>query len=377
MVFNMGTLKVQISTNNGASWTDSSFSVTGQVQTGHTSPWTQASVDLSPYIGQTIMLRFHGTTGADYTSDMAIDYVSITDALYANSKNTTLFYENFDANNGGWVASNTSGSTTWTYDTGTTLTSEAGYWRTNPWNNYSTNSSAYLTSPTAISTTGYQNVSFHIDIKHDTDNDPDDGAQIEYTTNAAGTSGWTRLGSVGNGNYWYNDDDVPGIASTEDGWSGLNFENAQSNSKYVEASIADVALDNQATIWFRVRFGSDSSNTDGGVSIDNVVVKGDPMVATPDPTLGPGDVRGDLRLWLKGNTNTSTTTDNTAISSWGDEAFDNDAIAYSTYQPLFKDNATDNLNHNPVIEFTRANQHHMKGKGGYHTQDLLHRFKTK
>ncbi len=77
----MGTLKIQVSTNNGGSWADIGTSISGQQHAGHTTPWSSTTINLSAYIGQTVMLRFHATTGADYRSDMCIDGVSITDTI--------------------------------------------------------------------------------------------------------------------------------------------------------------------------------------------------------------------------------------------------------------------------------------------------------
>lgn len=66
----MGTLKVQIS-SNGSTWTDL-WSKSGDQ--GNT--WNTANIDL-PTSDQVITLRFRGTTGNNYTSDIAIDQLSI------------------------------------------------------------------------------------------------------------------------------------------------------------------------------------------------------------------------------------------------------------------------------------------------------------
>ena len=288
----------------------------------------------------------------------------------SGSNNTTIYYENFDANDGGWLSSTPGGKNgSWVYDTGTTLVAEAGYWRINPFNNYPNNCETYLTSPSAISTLGFTNVTIHFDIRFDTDADVDDGMQIQYTTDASGTTGWTRLGNNGDGTNWYNDTDVDGIANNEHGWTGLNYENAQSASKFLEAYVPNAILNNQSTLWFRVLFASDGSNSDDGVAIDNVIVKGDYITPPGDPIAGPAHVNSDLKLWLKADQGTSTSTDNASLSFWSDQAYNNDAVAYGTYQPLFKDNGTDNLNYNPTVLFEEVNNHHMKGKGGYHSQD--------
>ena len=78
---NMGTLSVDVSTNGGASWDLGVWSKSGAQQWKTNSMWGQATVDLAPYGGRTgVVVRFRGTTGTDYRSDMAIDAIRILDA---------------------------------------------------------------------------------------------------------------------------------------------------------------------------------------------------------------------------------------------------------------------------------------------------------
>ncbi len=73
----MGTLNVQVSTDQGATWTLPLFSVSGD----QGDVWNLAVVDLSAYCGQTIMYRFNGITGTDFTSDIAIDNILVDDGF--------------------------------------------------------------------------------------------------------------------------------------------------------------------------------------------------------------------------------------------------------------------------------------------------------
>ena len=78
---NMGTLSVDVSTNGGASWNLGVWSKSGAQQWKTNSMWGQATVDLAAYGRRTnVVVRFRGTTGTDYRSDMAIDAVRILDA---------------------------------------------------------------------------------------------------------------------------------------------------------------------------------------------------------------------------------------------------------------------------------------------------------
>ncbi|RKE94940.1 LamG-like jellyroll fold domain-containing protein [Ichthyenterobacterium magnum] len=74
----MGDLFVEVSTNNGLSYPTILWSQIGRVQTSHTQAWNLVNIDLSAYLGQTIMIRFRGLTGPNYRSDICIDDISLT-----------------------------------------------------------------------------------------------------------------------------------------------------------------------------------------------------------------------------------------------------------------------------------------------------------
>ena len=53
--------------------------------------WLQETIDLSPYTGNIVNIRFRGVTGNDYRSDMAIDDINITSTLNIESVTTNEF----------------------------------------------------------------------------------------------------------------------------------------------------------------------------------------------------------------------------------------------------------------------------------------------
>ena len=283
----------------------------------------------------------------------------------------TIYYENFDASNGGWNATNPGGNTVWTYGTnGVEPGTEGNYWYTSNYNNYSNNSNTYATSPT-LNMVGYNNLFIHLDIRYDTDADPLDGMNIEYSTNNGIT--WNLLGAyaatpVGQ---WYNTDDVSALGSGVDGWSGRNGGGAGSGrSDFRRASIAlPPSLNDNPLARIRVRFASNGSTTANGVNFDNVFIKGDPITPFANPADGPANITDNLKLWLKANSNTSTTIDGTALDNWSDSAFDNDAVGISTNRPTYRNNSLDNINHNPVIDFNTAADTELKSKGGFYTEE--------
>ncbi|MEC5173497.1 hypothetical protein [Chryseobacterium nepalense] len=67
----------------------------------------------------------------------------------------------------------------------------------------------------------------------------------------------------------------------------------------------------------------------------------------------PGGV--DLeKLWLRADDGTSATVDNSSVSQWNDQSgYDNNAVqAVASKQAVYRNNATDNINFNPVMKFT-------------------------
>jgi hypothetical protein len=73
----VGTLNVNLSTNNGLTYPVNLRSFSGNLG----NVWNQDVIDLSAYIGQTIKIRFSltsGSTGSGWSSDIAIDNVNFT-----------------------------------------------------------------------------------------------------------------------------------------------------------------------------------------------------------------------------------------------------------------------------------------------------------
>ena len=74
---NIGSLKVDVSSDDGANW-ETLQTITGQQQTASDDDWRQSQLSLSAYEGETIQIRFTSTKGADFTGDISIDDVIIT-----------------------------------------------------------------------------------------------------------------------------------------------------------------------------------------------------------------------------------------------------------------------------------------------------------
>jgi len=68
----MGTLYFEVSTN-GSTWT-SVWSKSGN----QGNSWIYGTVNLDSYAGGSLYVRYKGITGSSYTSDMSIDYITVT-----------------------------------------------------------------------------------------------------------------------------------------------------------------------------------------------------------------------------------------------------------------------------------------------------------
>ncbi|WP_417214233.1 M14 family zinc carboxypeptidase, partial [Bizionia sp.] len=99
----MGTISVEVSLDNGIIWNQLNAAgntvtntpiLIGQQQTNQGSPWLQETINLSNYDGQVIKLRFSGTTGSTWSSDMAIDQVEISADLASSSSPPTAVCQN-------------------------------------------------------------------------------------------------------------------------------------------------------------------------------------------------------------------------------------------------------------------------------------------
>ncbi|GEM_PF-3817442 len=116
----VGTLKLQVSSDGGGSWTDL-WSATGD----QGSNWNSASADLSAYAGSTIQLRFDGTTGSSYQGDMCIDKMALEAGINCSSAEAMPYAESFETGLGIWSQAG-GDDMDWTRKTGTTSSVNTG-----------------------------------------------------------------------------------------------------------------------------------------------------------------------------------------------------------------------------------------------------------
>jgi hypothetical protein len=118
----MGTLELEVTTDDGANWTNI-FTRNGN----QGNQWNSETINLSSYIGQIVKFRFVGTigNGGQRRSDMAIDQFQITGPTYCASNGNITAFEFIDRvqlntldNNNSGIGTTSSGYSDFTEDAG-------------------------------------------------------------------------------------------------------------------------------------------------------------------------------------------------------------------------------------------------------------------
>ncbi|MBO6605451.1 immunoglobulin-like domain-containing protein [Psychroserpens sp.] len=122
---NMGSIDLEISDDDGASWV-SIWNSTGNKG----NQWLTANVSLDAYVGGGVQLRFNRLTGSTWQADIAIDDVSLIDGeVVVNGCSGGItsypYSEGFENTLGGWTQS-TSDDINWTVDANGTPSNGTG-----------------------------------------------------------------------------------------------------------------------------------------------------------------------------------------------------------------------------------------------------------
>ncbi|GAA4237319.1 hypothetical protein GCM10022291_23840 [Postechiella marina] len=289
----------------------------------------------------------------------------------------TAVFETFDSNNGGWTGiTSTNDSWVWTDSypaSAVNELAEGSFWRNDNYNTYLDNTNIIVESP-VYDFTNLQNLKLSLDVEYNTENNQD-GMRILYSV-AGGP--FTTLGASGSGTNWY-EDTVNALGT--DGWnddskpSAPVFSGPYNHFQNASLDLSDATFSNQSNVRFRIEFATNGSNTDVGVAFDNFRIEADPITSLNDALVAPANITPNLRLWLKANEGVAVT-DGAPLTHWEDQAYDDaldkeDASAASALAPTYRDNASRNINFNPVADFDNTGTDYMNGKGGFFSQDYF------
>ncbi len=124
-------------------------------------------------------------------------------------------------------------------------------------------------------------------------------------------------------------------------------------------------------------------NSDGDENPYNFAIEGEGQTAL---TYGPGGVTSPLQLWLRSDLLNGTTgvADGSAVNTWNTQARGTNATKPAAVgAPIYRNNATHNINFNSVVDFTNnyttapqvytdndATRQYLKGASGFYTHDM-------
>ncbi|MCK7589354.1 gliding motility-associated C-terminal domain-containing protein [Subsaxibacter sp. CAU 1640] len=191
------------------------------------------------------------------------------------------YSEDFEAGDGGWVATNGANGT-WALGTPSasvinSAASGVNAWATNLSGNYNNSDNSFVQSPefdlSALSAPSIQfSVWWNSEFSWD-------GLVLQSSIDGGAT--WQNVGAAGDPNNWYNDTTIGGNPGGQQvGWTGRNSSSNGSNG-WVVARHALTGLAGQSSVYFRFAFGSDTSVVDNGVAFDLISVF---EVTCPEPS---------------------------------------------------------------------------------------------
>ena len=199
----------------------------------------------------------------------------------------------------------------------------------------------------------------------------DDGETLTLEYRHNNSASWTEIGSIRAGSVSSKGGDI----EDEDN-SSVHY------AKTVTIFKTDYTFPAAATAEFRFLANADDSDDD--IHIDNITFTGTTFSTVT--STGPGGVTTDLQLWLRADMvdGSGVIADNSSVTSWQDLGKGNDANTnISSQAPSYKHNGTDNINFNPVIEFSNSSstsssdmtylesRDELYGTGGFYSHDIF------
>lgn len=215
-----------------------------------------------------------------------------------------------------------------------------------------------------INLTGYEKLTLSLKFNFETELDFD-GFKILFSTDDGAT--WNTLGKESDQAVnWYNRTSVSAFGSNQRAWSG----NAENTWFSASIDLPSQGFDNKDNIRFAIQFRSDSStNSFRGVAVDDFKIIGYPVTAKTYPSCSAFD---KLEIWYKPD-NLSALANNAAIDIWPNATAINpdwtNAVGTSTTRPLYKNNATSNVNFNPVVNFDGTKS--LFSRQGFYNHDIF------
>ena len=157
---------------------------------------------------------------------------------------------------------------------------------------------------------------------------------------------------------------ISGTTGVITSWPNEIFPNNGSRFEFTVSWMTtwDIVTASIAAGWIQDLFGNfnnTSTSTDNQVTYNWVT-----------SIISPGWVSTNLQIWLKADQWPNNTTDGGSVTSWADQS-DNGFDATSWVAPIYRNNTTDELNFNPVVDFNGTNQYLQNLNNGAFTQSYF------
>jgi len=169
---------------------------------------------------------------------------------------------------------------------------------------------------------------------------------------------------------------------------GSTFRDINNNTAYHYVSATLLSTNFTFSLLSQFRLITSSSSDGVEFYVDYITISG---TIYKGLTTAPGGITSGLDLWLRSDKVDGTTVaaDNTDVNTWidfgrGNNAKVSDATNINISRPKFKNNATDNLNFNPMVSFVNntataskdmsymnPNRQFLNGTSGFHTNDFF------
>jgi hypothetical protein len=187
------------------------------------------------------------------------------------------YVQNFETNDGGWVAGGIASSWAWGTPTKHVINSAASgtkVWATELTTFYNNNEKSYVISPCLNFSSLTQPV-IEFKIWWQSENNFD-GAVLQSSIDGGAT--WQNVGAKGDPKNWFNSNTIAGAPGGQsEGWTGRDLSNTGSGG-WVTARHALTGLGGNPSVKLRVAFGSGAAINNDGFAFDDVMIYQSPAI---------------------------------------------------------------------------------------------------
>ncbi len=285
----VGSLALEVSTNEGSSWS-SLWSSSGDLG----NQWNEESISLASYVGGTIQLRFVGTTGSSWSSDIAIDDIN----LIAGGSSTDTSAPTAPSNLAASGVTETSLTISWSASSDNVGVTGYNVYQGSSLLGTTTSTSANISSLTAGTTYTYNVTAFDAagnessadSVTVTTASDSSGGGDVTYCDSEGSDSSFEWIDNVSFGGFTNSTGDDGGYADYTGNVASVTP--GSTNTLIISAGFASSSYTEYWKVWI-------DYNQDGAFDDDEVVASGSSSSAdnlSVDVTIPSSAITGATRM---------------------------------------------------------------------------------